>query len=128
MLGNPPILDLADELLAEVLAFLLDHKAERGRNGHAEREHPIRRGESCDLDRFRLVCKRFMHIGTPRKFSRFSVLFSKRGLRRVDDLVDMQRACNVRTLTYFVRPFWKGSGTSPLSPSLGKTYGKATRC
>lgn len=117
MPSNSHILCLADELLIEILAALLERKGERsGRNGHAERDYPIQYGETSDLDRFRLVCKRFMQIAIPRKFARFNVRFSKRGFQRLDELLDMQRASNVRTLTYLVRPFWKGSGTGPLSP------------
>ncbi|KAJ6140588.1 hypothetical protein N7470_010384 [Penicillium chermesinum] len=95
---HPPILHLADELLAEILAFVLERRS--GRNGHADRDYPIEYGENSDLDRFRLVCKRFMHIATPRKFSRVNVRFSKKGLRRLEELVAMQRACYVKTLTY----------------------------
>ncbi|KAJ5225280.1 hypothetical protein N7468_006505 [Penicillium chermesinum] len=113
---HPPILHLADELLAEILAFVLERRS--GRNGHADRDYPIEYGENSDLDRFRLVCKRFMHIATPRKFSRVNVRFSKKGLRRLEELVAMQRACYVKTLTYLVRPFWKGSGWTSILLAL----------
>lgn len=107
--------DLADELLSEILSFLLEPtpRALNGRlngNGHTSRssEH----GEMSDLDRFRLVCKRFMRIGTPYRFNRFTLRFSDHGFRRLDELVDMQLACYVKTVTYMVRPLYQGSGTS----------------
>lgn len=113
------IYDLADELLSEILSFLLEPapRALDGRfngNGHTSRpgnhEHEV-----SDLDHFRLVCKRFMRIGTPYKFSRFTLRFSDHGFRRLDELVDMQLAYYVKTITYMVRPFYQGSGTSSSS-------------
>lgn len=118
------IQDLADELLSEILSFLLEEPGHRasngnagvnGHNGHYSGEynnhHASAYGEASELDRFRLVCKRFMRIGTPRKFSRFNLRFSENGFRRLDDLLGMQLACYVKTVTYLVRPFYQGSGT-----------------
>ncbi|OQD84270.1 hypothetical protein PENANT_c013G09806 [Penicillium antarcticum] len=106
--------DLADELLSDILLFLLE-PAPRALNGgfHANgSRNTIEYGEASDLDRFRLVCKRFMRIGTPHRFSRFSLRFSEHGFRRLEQLLEMQLACYVKTLTYMVRPFYQGSGTS----------------
>lgn len=75
---------------------------------------PIVYGEASDLDRFRLVCTRFMRIGTPPKFSHFNLRFSKDGFRRLDELLEMQLACYVNSVTYLVRPFYKGSGKQQL--------------
>ncbi|KAJ5142815.1 uncharacterized protein N7515_001602 [Penicillium bovifimosum] len=105
--------NLADELLSEVLSYLLEPapRALNGRfngNGHAPRSGEY--GETSDLDRFRLVCKRFMRIGTPHRFHRFTLRFSAHGFRRLDELVDMQLACYVKTITYMVRPFYHGKG------------------
>jgi hypothetical protein len=111
------IQDLADELLSEILSFVLEpcSRISNGQsygNGHNGIDKtPIEHGEASDLDRWRLVCKRFMHIGTPRKFSRFVIRFSQDGFRRLDELLKMQLACYVRTVTYLVRPFYTGSGT-----------------
>lgn len=118
------IQDLADELLSEILSFVLEEPGLRilngnarknGHNGHYSGEYndqqPSAYGEASELDRFRLVCKRFMRIGTPRKFSRFNLRFSENGFRRLDDLLKMQLACYVKTVTYLVRPFYQGSGT-----------------
>ena len=110
--------DLADELLSEILSSLLEPGSQTLNhrfhgNGHGSGEEERQKyGEASDLDRFRLVCKRFMRIGTPRKFSRFNIRFSEDGFRRLGDLLDMQRACYVKTVTYLVRPFYEGSGTS----------------
>jgi hypothetical protein len=117
--------DLADELLSEILYLLLEPppRAINGKfngNGHAKRRAAIQYGEASDLDRFRLVCKRFMRIGTPHKFSHFTLRFSEHGFRRLDELLQMQLACYVKTVTYMVRPFYQGSGTSSPYPRILK--------
>ncbi|KAJ5448143.1 hypothetical protein N7445_002964 [Penicillium cf. griseofulvum] len=116
--------DLADELLSEVLSFLLEPapRALNGRfngNGHTSRPGDHKHGEVSDLDHFRLVCKRFMRIGTPYKFNRFTLRFSDHGFRRLDELVDMQLAYYVKTITYMVRPFYQGSGWARTLRTLG---------
>ncbi|OOQ84820.1 F-box domain protein [Penicillium brasilianum] len=125
------IQDLADELLSEISSFLLEEPALRYLNGNAGRnrpdgyhageyeDHRSVYGEASELDRFRLVCKRFMRIGTPRKFSRFNLRFSENGFRRLDDLLNMQLACYVKTVTYLVRPFYQGSDWVPVLRTLG---------
>lgn len=132
MTQPPHIQDLADELLSEILSFLLEEPALRALNGNAGRnghnghyageydDHQSAYGEASELDRFRLVCKRFMRIGTPRKFSRFNLRFSEDGFRRLDDLLKMQLACYVKTVTYLVRPFYQGSGTQRFSHPIHK--------
>ncbi|KAJ5964311.1 uncharacterized protein N7479_004187 [Penicillium vulpinum] len=117
--------DLADELLSEVLSFLLEPTPRilNGRsngNGHTTSKHGDHgHGEVSDLDHFRLVCKRFMRIGTPYKFNRFTLRFSDHGFRRLDELVDMQLAYYVKTITYMVRPFYQGSGWARTLRTLG---------
>ncbi|KAF7714445.1 Uncharacterized protein PECH_002203 [Penicillium ucsense] len=114
--------DLADELVGEILFQVLENHGQRAlhgnRAGHRPQDcqsgerDPVRnrnRGEASDLDRFRLVCKRFMRIGTPQTFAKFTLRFSKDGFRRLHELMDMQRACYVRTVTYLARPFYQGS-------------------
>ncbi|KAJ5631434.1 uncharacterized protein N7484_011534 [Penicillium longicatenatum] len=121
------IQSLADELLSEILDTLLEpapHTLDgksyiNGKHSNAEQHKPVGYGETSDLDRFRLVCKRFMRIGTPRKFARFNLRFSKDGFRRLGELLDMQRACYVKTVTYLVRPFYQGSGWTPIFQKLG---------
>ncbi|KAL2827436.1 hypothetical protein BDW59DRAFT_57572 [Aspergillus cavernicola] len=111
--------DLADELISEILTFLLGaeylsntsspvnpHDLSSGLNGRPAHVY----GEGCELDRFRLVCKRFLRISTPRKFPRFVVRFSRRGFQRLEELLHMQLACHVKYFTYMVRPFYQGSG------------------
>ncbi|KAJ5128816.1 hypothetical protein N7448_002529, partial [Penicillium atrosanguineum] len=124
------IQDLADELLSEILSLVLEpssstpngHSHGNGHgHGHGHNDidkHSIKRGEASDLDRWRLVCKRFMRIGTPRKFSRFVIRFSRDGFRRLDELLKMQLACYVRTVAYLVRPFYTGSGWTPILQTL----------
>lgn len=122
---DPPrcIQNLADELLSEILAILLEPAPHalggksytNGNHSNGDAQHtPVGYGETSDLDRFRLVCKRFMRIGTPRKFARFNLRFSKDGFRRLGELLDMHRACYVKTVTYLVRPFYQGGGTQSL--------------
>ncbi|KAJ6135270.1 hypothetical protein N7512_000430 [Penicillium capsulatum] len=124
--------DLADELLSEVLSFVVEPgsralnakaylKQPKGPENHHHR-HPAKYGETSDLDRFRLVCHRFMRIGTPRKFLRFNVRFSEDGFRRLGDLLDMQLACYVKTVTYLVRPFYQGSGWAPILRALDREH------
>ncbi|PYH93525.1 hypothetical protein BO71DRAFT_419978 [Aspergillus ellipticus CBS 707.79] len=113
--------DLADELISDILSFLLGYESpspepsptsphgsppdSNGKSAHAY-------GEESELDRFRLVCRRFKRIATPQKFPRFVLRFSSDGFRRLEDLLDMQLACHVRYFTYMVRPFYQGSGWS----------------
>lgn len=118
--------DLADELLSEILSFLLRPEPRPfdflpglttytlGSSTSSTRG--LSSEVNSDLDRFRLVNKRFMRIGTPRKFSRFVVRFSEEGFRRLEHLLDMQLACYVRHFTYMVRPFYQGSGTTCIHP------------
>ncbi|KAJ5675533.1 hypothetical protein N7462_008430, partial [Penicillium macrosclerotiorum] len=138
--------DLADELLSEILSFLLESRPRalngnsfgNGLNGHHHEDHqsyrPVKYGEACDLDRFRLVCRRFMRIGTPRKFSRFILRFSEDGFRRLDDLLNMQLAYYVKTVTYLVRPLYHGSGWIPIlraldtqNPNLARLHSRRLR-
>lgn len=114
------ILDLADELLSGILSFLaqnggapLNGLRQNGhnRNDLSQNSH----GSDSDLNRWRLVCKRFMRIGTPRRFERFSLRCSEEGFHRLDELLNMQLACYVKSLTYLVRPHYQGGGTNSLS-------------
>lgn len=106
--------DLADELLSVILSFLLGPEPSQYDFLHTGApEVPSEAngyGERLDLDRFRLVNKRFMRIGTPRKFSRFVLRFSREGFKRLEDFLNMRLACYVRHFTYMVRPFYQGSG------------------
>ncbi|KAE8382927.1 hypothetical protein BDV26DRAFT_194761 [Aspergillus bertholletiae] len=109
--------DLADELISHILSFLLESEPSSNDtsptnshssyvpNGSSISAH----GETSDLDRFRLVCTRFKRISTPWKFPRFVLRFSRDGFRRLEDLLDMQLACHVKSFTYMVRPFYQGS-------------------
>ncbi|KAJ5734468.1 hypothetical protein N7493_003254 [Penicillium malachiteum] len=117
---------LPDELLNGILAFILE-SGPRNLNGkfyingnHSQDGHYRRPayGEASDLDCFRLVCKRFMRIGTPRKFARFNLRFSEDGFRRLGELLEMQRACYVKTVTYLVRPFYQGSAWLPILATI----------
>ncbi|KAL4974859.1 hypothetical protein BDW66DRAFT_167513 [Aspergillus desertorum] len=100
--------DLADELISDILFFLVPAEdrspASSPVNSYAllpglngRRAHVY--GEETELDRFRLVCKRFLRIGTPRKFTSFHLRFSRRGFRRLEELMHMQLACHVRHFT-----------------------------
>lgn len=114
------IQDLADELLDGILLFLLGPERLSNESPLTDRHDaaqvnfgPARPyGERSDLDSFRLVCKRFLQISTPRKFSRFVLRSSREGFKRLEDLLNMHRACHVKHLTYMVRPFYQGRGTA----------------
>lgn len=117
----PHILDLADELLSEILAFLL-RDGRTPLNGSCRNEDnsiDMRHhgpADDSDLDIWRLVCKRFMRIGTPRRFERFALRCSQEGFCRLNDLLEMQLACYVKSFTYLVRPHYHGSGTHSSRP------------
>ncbi|EAU34413.1 predicted protein [Aspergillus terreus NIH2624] len=118
--------DLADELISDILSFLLlscEHPSSDASpiSFHQDAAVPSNGiiispttayayGERSELDRFRLVCRRFMRIATPRKFPRFVLRFSLDGFQRLEELLHMQLACHVRYFTYMVRPFYQGSG------------------
>lgn len=114
------ILDLADELLNEILAFLVQsgRTPPNGSCGNGSNGIDMRRNglaDTSDLDHWRLVCKRFMRIGTPRRFERFALRCSEEGFRRLGHLIEMQLACYVKSFTYLVRPHYQGSGTDSCS-------------
>ena len=102
--------DLADELLSEIASFLDPPRVMYTKPNGKSHESSDTFGEASDLDRFRLVSKRFMRIGTPHRFSRFTLRFSKHGFRRLDQLLEMQLACYVKSFTYMVRGFYQGRG------------------
>lgn len=120
-MNNPRhICDLADELLSEILSFLLEldppiNGASQTHSQHVSQCTDTTRihlyGEKSDLDRFRLVCNRFRRIGAPRKFRRFVLRFSRDEFERLEDFLTMQLACHVRYFTYMVRPFYSENGT-----------------
>ncbi|KAL4804276.1 hypothetical protein BDV18DRAFT_29295 [Aspergillus unguis] len=119
--------DLADELISDILFFLLPSDnlsatsspvnfldLSPGLNGRPAHVY----GEQTELDRFRLVCKRFLRISTPKKFTRFHLRFSRRGFRRLEELMHWQLACHVKHFTYLVRPFYQESGWSQFLAEL----------
>lgn len=114
------IQDLADELLDNILSFLLGPVNEvAGPDAHSSSADFARRsGEHSDLDRFRLVCRKFMRISTPIKFRHFALRFSRDGFAKLEGLLDWQLACHVRSFTYMVRPFYQGTGTRSNHPYL----------
>lgn len=117
--------DLADELLDEILKFLvgpdqlrqdtqLTSMPDGHGHGHVQGHgygYGHGYGERQDLDKFRLVNRRFKRLGTPRKFCRFVLRFSRDGFQRLEEFLDMRLACYVRHFTYMVRPFYQRSGT-----------------
>ncbi|CRG90088.1 Alpha N-terminal protein methyltransferase 1 [Talaromyces islandicus] len=88
--------NLADELLSLILLFLVA-ETEEALNGYRYRHEyliPVNdagfpKGEKSDLDRYRLVCTRFMRIATPWKFRHFTL-------------------SHIRYFTYMVRPSYQG--------------------
>ncbi|KAF4226354.1 hypothetical protein CNMCM6805_008333 [Aspergillus fumigatiaffinis] len=124
------ICDLADELLSEILSFLLEldppiKGASQPYSQHVSQYNGVTRihlyGEKSDLDRFRLVCKRFRRIGAPRKFRRFVLRFSRNEFGRLEEFLTMQLACHVRYFTYMVRPFYSENGWPSILTEIEKT-------
>ncbi|KAL4946688.1 hypothetical protein BDV06DRAFT_54607 [Aspergillus oleicola] len=110
--------DLPGEVIDDILSYLDPkepfsntsspvnmHDASTGLNGCSVHNQ----GERTELDRCRLVCKRFCDISTPRKFDRFTLRFSKEGFQRVEELLRMQLACHVKSFTYMVRSSYQES-------------------
>ncbi|KAL4986128.1 hypothetical protein BDW68DRAFT_189079 [Aspergillus falconensis] len=100
--------DLADELISDILFFLVAAEDRSPATSPVNSQALLPRlngrrahvyGEETELDRFRLVCKRFLRISTPRKFTSFHLRFSRRGFRRLEELMHMQLACHVRHFT-----------------------------
>ncbi|RHZ53228.1 hypothetical protein CDV55_102961 [Aspergillus turcosus] len=133
-MNNPRhICDLADELLSEILSFLLEldppiNGASQTHSQHVSQCTDTTRidlygdiGVKSDLDRFRLVCKRFRRIGAPRKFRRFVLRFSRDEFERLEDFLTMQLACHVRYFTYMVRPFYSENGWPLILTEIEKT-------
>lgn len=60
-----------------------------------------------------------MRIGTPRRFERFARRCFEEAFRRLDELLQMQLACYVESLTYLVRRHYQGCGTNSCSFSQG---------
>jgi hypothetical protein len=114
---------LADELLNLILSFLVAGTEAVGRRDGIYKNSwsssqigngrvIARVGERSELDKYRLVCKRFMRIATPWKFRRFVLRFSRQGFQRLDELLNMQLASHTRYFTYMVRPSYQGHGMS----------------
>ncbi|OKL56518.1 hypothetical protein UA08_08234 [Talaromyces atroroseus] len=127
------ITHLADELLSLILSFLLtEPESPDGREIlHDYAFPPYRRngasavasrGEKSDLDKYRLVCTRFMRIATPWKFRRFTLRFSAEGFTRLNELVDMQLARHTRYFTYMVRPYYQGRDWGQFLTEIASDY------
>lgn len=135
MNGPCLIANLADELLNQVVCFLIiDFESERGHGVQIHRSGTVREdkrlafpfGERSDLDRYRLVCRRFMNIATPWKFRRFVLRFSREGFQRLNELMNMQLAVHTRFFTYMVRPSYKGNGQTIFSFNFPKIFQSMT--
>ncbi|GFF29078.1 conserved hypothetical protein [Aspergillus udagawae] len=130
-MNNPRhICDLADELLSEILSFVLEldppiNGASPTISQHMSQSTDGARihlyGEKSNLDRFRLVCKRFRRIGAPRKFRRLVLRFSRNEFGRLEEFLTMQLACHVRYFTYMVRPFYSENGWPSILTEIEKT-------
>ena len=129
MNGSCPIANLADELLNQIVCFLIsDFESERNhgspihrlRTAGEEKWYGFPFGERSDLDRYRLVCRRFMNIATPWKFRRFVLRFSREGFQRLNELMNMHLAAHIRFFTYMVRPSYRGNGQTIFSFNSSK--------
>ncbi|KAL1966434.1 hypothetical protein VTN77DRAFT_4576 [Rasamsonia byssochlamydoides] len=124
----------ADELLNHILSFLVAEPDATKIRDHLHISRPpfsqattdgdevFKLGERSDLDRYRLVCKRFMRIATPWKFRRFVLRFSREGFQRLNELMNMQLAGHTRYFTYMVRPFYRGRGWERFLKELSSDY------
>lgn len=77
-----------------------------------DRPLPSNRGSIKDIGRFRCACRRFAAVGAPLLFTRVAARFSRRGLRKLEQLADWPHlACHVKKFSYLL-PYFFRDGTS----------------
>ncbi|KAF2007385.1 hypothetical protein P154DRAFT_541556 [Amniculicola lignicola CBS 123094] len=116
-MGNLGILDLSNELLREVLDYIdadeklipLDRRAYLSQESFRPPPPPDR-DQAQNIASFRLTCKRFSELGALHQFSRVTTRFSKRGLKRLENIASQDHlARHVKKFSYMV-PFFYVEG------------------
>lgn len=125
------ILDLSNELLREILDHIesdpekligLDRRAYLSQESFKPPPPPDR-DQAQDIASFRLTCKRFSDLGALHQFSRVTTRFSRKGLKRLENIAGQPHlAKHVRKFSYMVPFFYvEGSGSFPVRESARMT-------
>ncbi|KAF1958721.1 hypothetical protein CC80DRAFT_17935 [Byssothecium circinans] len=128
------ILDLSNELLREILDHIesdpekligLDRRAYLSQESFKPTPPPDR-DQAQDIASFRLICKRFSDLGALHQFSRVTTRFSRKGLKRLENIAGQRHlAKHVKKFSYMV-PFFYVEGrerVGELLPTLPASLG-----
>ncbi|KAF2709724.1 hypothetical protein K504DRAFT_378418 [Pleomassaria siparia CBS 279.74] len=128
------ILDLSNELLREILDHVesdpeklisLDRRAYLSQESFKPTPPPDR-DQAQTIASFRLTCHRFSDLGAIHQFSRVTTRFSRKGLRRLENIASQEHlAKHVRKFSYMV-PFFYVEGRErvrELLPALEESLG-----
>ena len=117
------ILELSNELLREILDHIesdpekligLDRRAYHSQESFKPPPPPDR-DQAQDIASFRLTCKRFSDLGALHQFSRVTTRFSRKGLKRLENIANQKHlAKHVKKFSYMVPFFYvPGSASFP---------------
>jgi hypothetical protein len=121
------ILDLSNELLREILDHIESDPEKLisvERRAYLSQESfkpppPPDRNQAQDIASFRLTCRRFSELAAIHQFSRVTTRFSRKGLKRLENIASQEHlAKHVRKFSYMV-PFFYVEGCHLMS-RLGK--------
>lgn len=125
-----PILNLSNELLREILDHIesdpevligIERRAYLSQESFKPPSFPDR-DQAQDFANFRLTCRRFSDLGAVHQFSRVTTRFSRKGLKRLENIAGQRHlAQHVRKFSYMVPFFYVEGSASPLCS------GKCTR-
>ena len=112
------ILDLADELLRIILEEIASEPEKLislERRAYLSQESfkqppPLEPDQAQSIAAFRLTCRKFSNLGVIHQFSRVTTRFSRRGLRRLEQIASQPHlAERVKKFSYMV-PFFYVEG------------------
>ncbi|KAF2109182.1 hypothetical protein BDV96DRAFT_503190 [Lophiotrema nucula] len=128
------ILSLSNELLREILDHIesdpeklisLDHRAYLSQESFKPPPPPDR-DQAQNIASFRLTCKRFSDLGALHQFARVTTRFSRKGLKRLENIAGQEHlAKHVKKFSYMV-PFFYVDGrerVQELLPELPEGLG-----
>ena len=126
MAHGPGILALSNELLRDVLDHIeadpeklisLDRRAYLSQESFKPPPPPDPDpDQALNIAHFRLTCKRFSDLGAVHQFARVTTRFSRKGLRRLENIARQEHlAKHVKKFSYMV-PFFYVEGRAPFRP------------
>jgi hypothetical protein len=122
------ILNLSNELLREILDHIDPEKPigpeRRAYLSQESFELPPEPDpdQSQDIANFRLACKRFSDLGAVHQFSRVTTRFSRKGLKRLENIASQQHlAEHVKKFSYMVPFFYVEGGRHLLFSNMRVT-------